>query len=100
MPTPKQYENRAARQRAYRQRLAAALRAERAAAPKIPARFGKRRWAALIDAGHAMLETARDEMQDYYDERSETWQEGERAEEMQTTIDALESLIAEIEGLE
>jgi hypothetical protein len=98
MPSPKQYESRADRQRAYRQRLAASSAAP-TAAPKIPARAGKRRWAALIDASRAMLESARDEMQEYYDDRSEAWQEGERAEELQAAIDALESVIAELEGL-
>jgi hypothetical protein len=99
MPTPKQHEDHAARQRAYRQRLAAASSEQNPAAPKIPATAGKRRWAAQIDAARQLLESARDGMQEYYDDRSEAWQDGERAEEMQTTIDALEAVLEQFEEL-
>jgi hypothetical protein len=39
-------------------------------------------------------------MQEYYDDRSETWQAGERGEAMQERIDALDTILADLEGLE
>lgn len=83
MPTPRRHTDQAARQKAYRERQEAARLAALAAknlppAPAIPTMPGEKRWAALTAQARAALETMQREMQDYYDERSETWQEGEK----------------------
>lgn len=102
MPTPRKHETPAARQAAYRARQAEARRQAAAAKPPrpMPTVPGPARWRRLIAGAVETLETARDEMQAYYDERSEAWQEGERGEAMQARIDALEealSALAEVE---
>jgi hypothetical protein len=45
------------------------------------------------------LETLRDEMQAYHDDRSEAWQNSERASMMMQRIDALDSIINELDSL-
>jgi hypothetical protein len=47
----------------------------------------------LLEQARLALETVRGEMHDYYDERSEAWRQGERAEAMATRIEALEHVI-------
>ena len=85
MPTPRRYANPAARQAAYRQRQAAARTHELAAKglPPLPAVAtlpGHRRWNALLQQAARLLGTVEEEMQDYYDQRSDTWQASERGE--------------------
>jgi hypothetical protein len=98
MSQVKHYPNAAARQRAYRERQAQARRVEQEAkglppAPPIATLPGRARWQALIEQARLALETARDEMQSYWDDRSEAWQEGERGEAMQGRIEALAQTI-------
>ena len=105
MPTPKQHETNADRQAAYRARAAAARAAERAAkgltaAPTLPTMPSRARWKALLESARAALDTAAEEMQTYHDDRSETWQEGDRAAQMLETIDGLQNLVSEMEGME
>lgn len=95
MPTPKQHADNAARQAAYRARLQKIIpRPEPEAKPRtLPSKPGKVRWRALQVQAQAALETLRDELQEHFEERSEAWQEGERGEEWQARIDALESAL-------
>lgn len=60
---------------------------------------GERRWASLLDQARASLRLMCDEMQAYYGDRSEQWQEGERAAAMQERIDAIEGILADLEML-
>jgi len=104
MPTPKQWEDAAAKQRAYRDRQRAARAEEQAAKglpalPKIATLPGTARWRGLIESARAALETTREEMEAYHVERSERWKETERAGEMAEQIEALETIIEEIQGL-
>jgi hypothetical protein len=87
MPQPRKYANRAQQQAAYRDRCAAALRAQRQAKglpslPAIPAMPGTARWRAAAKMAHDLLDTICDEMQAYTADRSEEWQETDRAEEL------------------
>ncbi len=105
MPTPRRYASRAEQQRAYRERQAEARQAERAAkglpaAPAIPTIPGKARWEALIASALSALDASRDEMQVYFDERSESWQESERGEELRERIENLERIIESFEELD
>lgn len=103
MPTPKQYESSAARQKAFRDRQKAARDAALAqGAPKaaaVPTMPSTGRWKALISQARVTLDTCREEMQEYYDERSEQWQESEKAEQMQQRIEELEGIISQLEEL-
>lgn len=105
MPTPRQYATGADRQAAYRARQAEARERERAAkglpaAPAVATMPGTARWAALLRQAHAALVTVQDEMQSYMDERSDAWQEGERAEAMQARLDTIAEAAAALEDLE
>ena len=98
MPQPRHHADNAAKQRAYRARQAAARRSEQAAkglppAPPLPTLPSQARWLALLARARHDLETTRDEMQAYYDARSETWQQGERATALLEQIESLEQAL-------
>ena len=98
MPTPRKYTDHAARQRAYRQRQAQARLQEirekgLPPAPPIPTMPGTARWQALLDRASNEVATTLSEMQDYYDDRSEQWQESEKGDAMQNAIEGLELIL-------
>ena len=103
MPQQRQYPDHAARQRAYRARQEQArLTAQQAkgvppAAP-IPTLPSRARWQALITQARLALELARDEMQTYYNARSDAWREGERAATFEEHLDHLETVIDHLEN--
>ena len=104
MPQPRQYPDTAAKQRAYRARQAQARRDEQQAkglppAAPIPTLPSRARWHALLGPGPTALETARDEIQAYHDDRSDAWQEGERAAALQEHLDALTQLLDDLDAL-
>src|SRR5688500_14144562 len=95
MPTPRRHTNQAARQAAYRRRLAQARERELAARglpalPAIATMPGHARWQALIRQASRLLQTVAEEMQEYSDERSETWQESERGTAFLEHLQAVE----------
>jgi hypothetical protein len=105
MPLPQKYASAAERQAAYRARQAEARQAELQAKglpalPAIATMPGRARWAALVATATAHLVTARDEMEEYAGERSESWQESEAAELLQSKIDAIESAIGSLEEVD
>lgn len=94
----------AERQKAYRERLEARRRAEQQqknlpALPAVSSIPGTPRWNALIESALKALETVRDEMQAYADERTERWKESEKADEFNERISQLEDAISQIEAL-
>lgn len=104
MPTPRKYQTDAERQAAYRQRQAEARHVEQQAKglpllPAVPTIPGTARWKALRDQAQALLETMLDEMQRYYDDRSEQWQESDRGEEFQERIDQVDIARAAVEEI-
>jgi len=104
MPQPRQYADHAARQRAYRARQAQARRNEQQErglppAPALPTLPSRARWQALITRAYLALETARDEMQAYADERSDAWQQSERAAALAEQIDQLSTVLEDLETL-
>jgi hypothetical protein len=102
--TDKQRAQTAKRQQRFRERQALARRIEQQSKglpplPAIPTLPGWTRWRALLASAQAQVEQVCDEMQAYYDSRSEVWQESERAEtfaERQEQIDAARSQLAEV----
>src|SRR5262245_53322372 len=104
MPTPRRYASHAQRQAAYRRRAAQARDQELAAKgmpslPRVPNLPGTRRWAAMTEQALALLQTIQEEMEEYYEQRSQQWQESERAEAMGERLHALQEAIAAVEGL-
>ncbi len=104
MPQQRRHQDNAAKQRAYRARQAQARCAEQQAKglppvaplPTLPSRS---RWQALLTQAQLALQTARDEMQAYYEDRSEAWQVGERAAALAEQIDQLGVVLDELEAL-
>ena len=101
VPQPRLHRDRAARQAAYRARCERARQVALAAKglpslPAIASMPGWARWNASLTAAHQMLAGTVSEMQDYFDDRSETWQESERGEEHQERIASAEAVL---EGL-
>lgn len=98
MPTPRQYRTNADRQRAYRRRQQQA-RTEEMQSKGLPASSpistmpSLQRWTKLLDHAKTTLETLRDEMQEYHDDRTEEWQESDRAEALQARIEAIEEAL-------
>lgn len=95
MPAPRRYANPAQRQAAYRARLAEAKQQEGLAQriPAFPAVAplpGPRRWQALTQHALLLLQIVQEEMQHYYDERSERWQESERGEAFLERLQAIQ----------
>lgn len=95
MPQPRKYETRAEQQAAYRQRRAVSeqkLLAQKGLPPlpAIPTLPGHARWNAMIQQAHTLLFMAAEEMQTYYDDRSEPWQQGQKAEELLAKLEHLQ----------
>jgi hypothetical protein len=95
LPQLRKYVNRAAQQAAYRKRQAHAqqiLLASKGlpALPAIPTMPSNARWQAMIDQAHTLLCDAAEEMQSYHDDRSEQWQEGDKAEELLARIEQVQ----------
>jgi hypothetical protein len=104
MPQQRQHPDHAARQRAYRARQAQARRDQLQAKglpPTSPIATlpSRARWRALLAQARLFLETARDELQAYYDERSDTWQEGDRAATMAEQLDGLAQSLDTLDAL-
>jgi hypothetical protein len=90
------YASNAQRQAAYRERCR--LQREREAArrglpplPAVPAMPGTARWQAALRQVQALLDCVAEEMQDYHDQRSERWQDAERAQDLRQRIHAVQT---------
>jgi len=102
MPQPKMHPSHAARQAAYRRRQeqARAQQLRTSGLPPLPTIAtmpGTPRWKAALAHAHCLLAGVAAEMQAYFDDRSEQWQEGERAEEHQQRIEAVEDILIALE---
>ena len=69
------------------------------AAPAIATLPGERRWQALLTQAHAALTCVQAEMAAYYDARSEVWQESERAETFTQRLEAIETLLTDLDAV-
>lgn len=97
MPQPKQHASAAARQAAFRTRREQMRQASLAtkglpALPPISSMPGWPRWKASFLAAQQLMAVSLSEMQDYFEERSETWQESPRGEEHQAKIVSVEAV--------
>ena len=101
MPTPRQYASAAHRQAAYRLRCREQARAARGTAP-LPSQPGRRRWAALCGQALSLVEQMGQEMEAYYDQRSDAWQESERGEafgEVMESVAQIAEALSEVRSL-
>jgi hypothetical protein len=60
---------------------------------------GNARWSAMIEQAHLLLSDAVVEMQSYHDDRSEQWQDGDRAEELLTRMEHLQETLTQLEDV-
>jgi hypothetical protein len=105
MPQPRKYANRAQQQAAYRKRRALSevqhlSQKGLPPLPTIPTMPGSARWRAMLAQAKMLLSEAASEMQNYHDDRSEPWQQSERAQELLDRIEQLEGMIDQLAGLE
>ena len=104
VPQPRLYATRAEQQAAYRQRT---KRAQQQVleqkglppTPPIPTMPGKARWRATLEQAHRLLEQVAYEMRQYHDERSEEWQDSEKAQDLIACVETLEELVVQIEDV-
>jgi len=97
MPAVRKYASAADRQSAYRERCSRRM-AETSSGPSVPPAPGKRRWDGMIGQAVCLLEQAAGEMQDYYDQRSETWQESQAGESLIERVESLTEIVAALQG--
>jgi hypothetical protein len=98
MPQPRRHVSAAARQAAYRERCEQArqIALTQKGLPSLPAISslpGWARWNASFKAAQELIACNLGEMQDYFDDRSESWQESERGEEHQERIACVEAVL-------
>ena len=104
MPQPKKHASHAARQTAYRLRCQEARTQEQQrkglpALPVLPTLPGTTRWRAAVGSARLSLETTQAEMQAYYDERTEVWQDSERGQLFTERLEALETALSSLEEI-
>ncbi len=104
MPRPKIHASGAARQAAFRlrreQSRQAALTAKGLPAlPAIPSMPGWPRWNAAFANAQELLTETLSEMQDYFDARSQSWQDGERGEDHQDKLTSVEAVLDALSDL-
>ena len=96
MPQPRKHGSHAERQAAYRCRCELARQQQLTAkglppTPALPTVPGRRRWHAALKQAVDLVEMVLQEREQYFDDRSETWQQGNQGDEFQEEIDATEN---------
>lgn len=94
MPQPRKHASPAQRQAAYHQRRENARREQLnskglQATPALPTIPGTARWNQAIANAAELLAMVVDEMQQYHDDRSEAWQESDKAERFLERLEAI-----------
>lgn len=104
MPTPKKHVNAAARQAAYLKRKEDARRIELQkkglpALPLIPNFPGEARWKKMLAEAGALLSAVVEEREAYFDDRSDEWQESDKADAFQERTDAVTDVLNAMDDL-
>jgi hypothetical protein len=102
MSQPPKYGSGAERQAAYRRRRAQAEATSTrqtpiAPLPSISSVPGTIRWRQVLDHAIRIVAATRDEMQTYHDERTERWQESERAGDFLDRLTLIEQIAEQLE---
>ena len=93
MPRPRKFESDAQRQRAYRSRKREALPPGLPRTASVASMPSLARWKSLLSKAELLLRGAQGEMESYFDERSENWQESERGEALRERKQNLENAL-------
>ncbi len=104
MPQQRKHLTNSARQAAYRSRLELARQQELSerglpALPPLASMPGTVRWNGAIRRCVALLTLVHEEMQGYFEERSEAWQESDRGVDHQERMAAIAQLLSDLEDL-
>ena len=104
MLTEKQRAQTAARQERFRQRKEEARLREQQqrGLPRMPAIStmpGQARWRTALQSAHALIAQVDDEMAAYFEQRSESWQEGEAGVDFAERQEAVEAVMNALEEL-
>jgi hypothetical protein len=104
MPQPKKYASPAARQAAYRHRCEQARQVTLAGKglpplPVIATMPGWSRWNASFRSAQELITETLGEMQDYFEDRSNSWQDSERGEEHQEKMASVEAVVEALSDL-
>jgi hypothetical protein len=67
--------------------------------PAIATIPGHARWSAAISQAGCLLTMVVAEMQDYFDERTEDWQESDRGEDHQQRIEAVQEIVDALDAV-
>ncbi len=105
MPYPKKHASHAARQAAYHKRQEKARREQLQAKgllalPAIPTIPGYPRWRQALAHAESLLDMVATEMEDYANERSEEWNETDRADQFRENIDAITGIRDQLSELD
>ena len=95
MPTPRKYANAAEKQAAYRHRIAAQTQSK-----TIPPAPGYKRWKVMRSQSLCMIELVITEMETYYDQRSDAWQESQRGEALADMAESMAEIAASLRELD
>lgn len=99
MPRTRKYQTNSERQAAYRRRCAQVANIAHTSEP-IPSAPGRRRWKAMLKAASVLLDCAAGEMQDYFEARSEAWQESQTGESLTEMLESVQDALATLEDLQ
>lgn len=104
MPTPRKYENAAARHAAYRKRPEEARRKDQEekglpALPMIPTLPGDARWKKMIEKARWLMDDVVTEREAYFDDRSEAWRDSEKGDVFLERTDAVRDVVDTLEAL-
>lgn len=104
MPQERKHKSPAHRQAAYRARVEKARRNQLQvrglpALPAIPTMPGAARWNAGLRQAENLLSMIQEEMEAYFDDRSEIWQESERGEEHQERTQSVQEVLGTLSDL-
>jgi hypothetical protein len=102
VPRVRKYDTNAQRQAAYRQRHSQQghighLSGPIPSKPAIASMPGHRRWSGMLAGADALIRCMRDEMQQYCQERSESWQDSEAGEKFMEILDSVEDALRALE---
>jgi hypothetical protein len=103
MPAKRKHATPAMRQAAYRKRREEARMAEQRekGLPELPAIKtlpGERRWSAMLEMARRLLETVVEEREQYFDDRSQAWQDSEPGADFQDRTAAVADALGEMEA--
>lgn len=105
LPQLRKYKTRSEQQAAYRLRVKRSLEElvslkNLPSLPAVPTIPGTHRWRAMLASAQLMLETVAQEMIDYYEDRSQQWQESEKGDDFLMKHENLQECISQLQNID